>query len=1426
MRIIFTLLFLAQLAISAPNFPPPIWRNAWDTNQPPRPVAGLNNLSVSNLNSGTGWLFYGVSPNTVARLIDLTNVVAGAAITKNTNQFATNLILTLKSRLLITNPVVYGVFSNLNASGPMWASGGLTVPSGSPLKAGDAGDGIGTIGQGDGTIGSAGYGTAYQFLRMNSLGTLAEWTSNVITNGSGGTGITTNANQFLGVPLSIKDGAKLTNIVIFGTLSNLLASGPIWAAGGLTVPSGSPLKAQDAALGVATIGSDGTVGSAGYGTAYQFPRMNSAGTAVEWTANVVTNSAAVAPGNLGDIPFNDGSGHFTVDTVLLSYDQGSSTLNGGQNLIVLRALTADNATFNTLTVNSNGSFNTPGTNFALRIGTNGFNLGGSGDVNGSGTLSTVDSTVLQNWLLFGTGLTEVAYARADITGDGVVDWLDKSLLTQAILGNITMGTNHLYGKYIRGSAFSADLNQNVLVGAIRDASARFEVVGNGSLNILSTNGSNAFSTVYLLPPPTGSATNLAVTAGGLIVGVPAQVSSGSITGSSNLTGGVGIGRSTNGNLIELKSVAGTNGTVATTNASVVIIDSSAITNHATIAFQSDLNTASNFLSDSVFLGATLGQVPFYGGSRELHYDAAFGWNSGGGGTLSVNNLVVSAQITGNDQAAFIGSVGNVQSSSTVSKTELEYLDGVTSAIQQQLNGKVDELDGVATNLTVYTGSPGMTVVPKTGTVTNSFQILTTNLVPLIFVKSNGVFSISNSPILMSWLGSNDVAFGAVTQANFVSGITGYVANGKANLGVSVSGGGSSISTNANQFLGVPLSIKESALLTNIQAFGTNTIIATAEPSLVWSNTDSGGGLVRAYLDTGPTFHFYSSDLAADLYAADAISFRLGVQLNAINQTNLGWLNVAGGETNFGPTKLVGQVDMNWIATNGVSLGSVTQANWVSGVTGLVVNGKAILGVRDSGPSAMTVTNFVINQVYTNSNSNPILVNADVYLLTALINGSCSIDLMYSPTGNVNYVILSRVAIATLLTGGLSLPITNQICGVITNQGNYYFTNTSSGAGNSSGLVGNGQITVFGGVGAQGPAGSAGSSGFAALEIQTNGVRVGLITNVNFITSGWTGLVSSTTATIGSTLPDFQRFTNTATPGTWTKPQGATFVRVICIGGGGGGGGGTPSATNNLPLGGGGGGGGSYVDRLFLASDITSPVTATVGTNGPGGASVVVGSVGGNSTFGTYLTGYGGGGGNANKSGGSPSVAGGGGGGGSATAGATALVNAGGVAGTPGTGTSPSGGGGSTGGATAAPTGAEYGGAGGGGFTTAAIAFAGGSSIYGGAGGGAGGGIPSQGTNGIAGTGGNVGVYTAGGGGTNGVAGSASPGGNGANGDSTKCGQGGGGGAANNGVLSTGGNGGNGGLMGGGGGGGGAASTGGTGGTGGNGSRGEIRVYSW
>lgn len=201
------------------------------------------------------------------------------------------------------------------------------------------------------------------------------------------------------------------------------------------------------------------------------------------------------------------------------------------------------------------------------------------------------------------------------------------------------------------------------------------------------------------------------------------------------------------------------------------------------------------------------------------------------------------------------------------------------------------------------------------------------------------------------------------------------------------------------------------------------------------------------------------------------------------------------------------------------------------------------------------------------------------------------------------------------------------------------------------------------------------------------------------------------------LTDRQQFDASST---WTKPGNGTVALVQAWGAGGSGG------RAGSGDGGGGGGGGAYMEKYIALASLSAAVTVTIGSGGTAQtADDTDGNAGGNTTFGAYVTAYGGGAGNGDAAGNN----GGGGGGGLTSAGTGGSGATGGIGGSPfgviGAATTgaagnanPFGGGGGSSGSVIGGAGL-YGGGGGGFGSGTNTETAGGDSVFGGGGGGGG-----------------------------------------------------------------------------------------------------------
>lgn len=194
----------------------------------------------------------------------------------------------------------------------------------------------------------------------------------------------------------------------------------------------------------------------------------------------------------------------------------------------------------------------------------------------------------------------------------------------------------------------------------------------------------------------------------------------------------------------------------------------------------------------------------------------------------------------------------------------------------------------------------------------------------------------------------------------------------------------------------------------------------------------------------------------------------------------------------------------------------------------------------------------------------------------------------------------------------------------------------NGLGGPSGETG--QSGPTGPIGPTGPLGLTGSYGPTGIDGITGPSGVTGPTGSTG-SDGPTGSSGVTGGTGSVRSVDIQKFgpdfANGSTSGanTWTKPTSGTpaIVEVwVCGAGGGGGSGSKRNAGTGAAGGGGGGCGGELVMSILDPSALGSTVVVTIGTGGTGGAAQttnssagLLGTDGGNSTFGSYVTARGG-----------------------------------------------------------------------------------------------------------------------------------------------------------------------------------------------------------
>jgi len=318
-------------------------------------------------------------------------------------------------------------------------------------------------------------------------------------------------------------------------------------------------------------------------------------------------------------------------------------------------------------------------------------------------------------------------------------------------------------------------------------------------------------------------------------------------------------------------------------------------------------------------------------------------------TMIADGTIVNADI--NASAAIDWT--KIAPSSTVSATELGYLDGVTSAIQTQIDSKL--ATSTASSTYAPLASPALTGTPTAPTAsagTNTTQIATT-----AFVKTAVDNVIAAAPGALDTLDELAAALG--DDANFATTVTNSIATKLALAGGTMTGN-IAMGTNKVTGLGTPTSNTDAATkayadtmlplaggtMTGAIAMGTNKITGLGTPT---ANTDAA---TKAYADA------IGTAVAADAASAAASAAAAAASYDSFDDRYLGAKASAPSTDNDGNALLTGAIYFNTAATkfyawNGSSWQELTSTITVSRWKKTMSGGETTLSGTDDNSISLS-----------------------------------------------------------------------------------------------------------------------------------------------------------------------------------------------------------------------------------------------------------------------------------------------------------------------------------------------------------------------------------------------------------------------------------------------------------------------------------------
>ena len=248
---------------------------------------------------------------------------------------------------------------------------------------------------------------------------------------------------------------------------------------------------------------------------------------------------------------------------------------------------------------------------------------------------------------------------------------------------------------------------------------------------------------------------------------------------------------------------GPKGDIAEITGSASTIDTETITGNRAL-----VTTGVGKVAVSAVTSTELGYLDNVTSNVQTQLDAKQATITGGASTIVTNNLTTSRVLTSN-------SSGKVMASSTITSTELGYLDGVTSNIQTQLDDKSTNITGSATTIDTETitasralvtdGSGKVAVSAVTSTELGYLDNVTSNVQTQLDAKSGSITGSARTidteilsgtrAMVTNTDGTVAVSDVTSTELGYLDGVTSNVQTQLDAKQATITGGASTIVTN-------------------------------------------------------------------------------------------------------------------------------------------------------------------------------------------------------------------------------------------------------------------------------------------------------------------------------------------------------------------------------------------------------------------------------------------------------------------------------------------------------------------------------------------------------------------------------------------------------------------------------------------------------